>query len=43
MMNSSWNLGGDAATYQKYQKGWANEEAKPAAGGYQRKNDKPSG
>ena len=31
MMNNSWNLRGDASTYQKYDKGWANEEAqKPA-------------
>ena len=38
-MNSSWNLGGDASTYQKYQKGWANESpGKNPAGGYQRKN-----
>ena len=43
MMNNSWNLTGDSATYQKYQKGWAGEDnAKPAAG-YARKNDKPSG
>jgi hypothetical protein len=27
MMNNSWNLKGDASTYQKYDKGWANEEA----------------
>ena len=25
-MNNSWNLKGDAQTYQKYDKGWANEE-----------------
>lgn len=31
MMNNSWNLKGDAATYQKYDKGWANENpSKPA-------------
>ncbi len=31
MMNNSWNLKGDAQTYQKYDKGWGNEEAtKPA-------------
>jgi hypothetical protein len=31
MMNNSWNLKGDANTYKKYDKGWANEdaEAKP--------------
>lgn len=30
-MNNSWNLKGDASTYKKYDKGWANEEAsKPA-------------
>ena len=28
MMNASWNLKGDAAQYKKYQKGWANDEAK---------------
>lgn len=27
MMNNAWNLKGDAATYQKFKKGWANEEA----------------
>jgi len=27
MMNNSWNLKGDATPYQKYEKGWANEEA----------------
>lgn len=27
MMNNSWNLKGDAQTYQKYEKGWGNEEA----------------
>jgi hypothetical protein len=26
MMNNSWNLKGDASTYQKYDKGWKNEE-----------------
>lgn len=26
MMNNSWNLKGDATTYQKYGKGWANED-----------------
>lgn len=26
MMNNSWNLKGDAQTYQKYDKGWANED-----------------
>jgi hypothetical protein len=29
MMNNSWNLRGDASTYQKYDKGWSNEEEKP--------------
>ena len=29
MMNNSWNLKGDAQTYQKYEKGWANEDPKP--------------
>lgn len=31
MMNNSWNLRGDASPYQKYEKGWANEEANSAA------------
>lgn len=30
MMNNSWNLRGDASPYTKYEKGWANEEAKSA-------------
>lgn len=29
MMNNSWNLKGDAQTYKKYEKGWANEEENP--------------
>jgi len=29
MMNNSWNLKGDAQTYQKYDKGWANEDTQP--------------
>ena len=29
MMNNSWNIKGDAQTYKKYDKGWANEEEKP--------------
>ena len=31
MMNNSWNIKGDANTYKKYEKGWANEDAKPKA------------
>lgn len=31
MMNNSWNLRGDASPYQKYEKGWANEDAKATA------------
>ena len=27
MMNNSWNLKGEATPYQKYEKGWANEDA----------------
>lgn len=27
MMNNSWNLKGDAQTYKKYDKAWANEDA----------------
>ena len=30
MMNNSWNLRGDASPYQKYEKGWANEDATAA-------------
>ena len=30
MMNNSWNLRGDASPYQKYEKGWVNEEASSA-------------
>lgn len=30
VMNNSWNLKGDASPYQKYEKGWANEEAQQA-------------
>ncbi len=26
MMNNSWNIKGDAATYQKYNKGWVNKD-----------------
>jgi hypothetical protein len=29
MMNNSWNIKGDAQTYKKYDKGWADEEEKP--------------
>jgi len=29
MMNNSWNLKGDANTYKKYDKGWANEDENP--------------
>ena len=32
MMNNSWNLRGDASPYQKYEKGWANEDAKQKSG-----------
>jgi len=27
MMNNSWNLRGDANTYKKFEKGWAQEDA----------------
>jgi hypothetical protein len=29
MMNNSWNLKGDAQTYKKYDKAWANEDENP--------------
>jgi hypothetical protein len=41
MMNSSWNISGDAAQYKKFDKGWANEDEKPSTG-YQRKNVIPA-
>jgi len=28
-MNQAWNLRGDAASYKKFDKGWANEEPAP--------------
>ena len=31
MMNNSWNLRGDAATYQKYGKSWAEKEEETAS------------
>lgn len=53
MMNSAWNLSGDAAQYQQYNKGWAGEDNSaqkkpninygPSGGAYQRKNNDPSG
>jgi hypothetical protein len=34
MMNSAWNLQGDAAQYKKYEKGWAGEDnGKGGSGG----------
>lgn len=32
MMNSSWNIDGNASQYKTYEKGWANKEDAPAAG-----------
>jgi hypothetical protein len=52
MMNSAWNLSGDAAQYQQYNKGWAGDDVAqkkpninfgPSGGAYQRKNNDPSG
>ena len=47
MMNASWNLQGDAAQYQKQEKGWANEDAprrnQASCGGYQRVNKESNG
>ena len=31
MMNNSWNLRGDASPYQKYEKGWSNEDTSKKA------------
>jgi hypothetical protein len=30
MMNSAWNLEGNAAQYKSYAKGWTNEDAGPS-------------
>lgn len=30
MMNQAWNLSGDATTYQKYEKGWTNDDGSGA-------------
>lgn len=52
MMNSSWNLSGDASPYQAYERAWASKpdtiQQRPqtahAAGGYQRReNVRPTG
>lgn len=45
MMNSAWNLSGDAPTYQKQQKAWAMEDKRPqtSSSAYQRKNGEPNG
>ena len=31
MMNAAWNLSGDATSYTKYSKGWANDDTGPSA------------
>jgi hypothetical protein len=49
MMNSAWNITGDATSYKKFDKGWANEDTGPAkgrpqtSGGYQRQNNDTNG
>lgn len=46
MMNSAWNLSGDAAQYKSYAKAWGNEDAvqkKPTTASYQRNNKDPDG
>ena len=49
MMNSAWNLSGDASQYKSYGKGWAAEDnsatkrPQTTAGGYTRKNLDPDG
>ena len=48
MMNSSWNLGGDASQYKSYKKGWSGDDTAPAskpraAAAYERKNKDPDG
>jgi hypothetical protein len=50
MMNSAWNLSGDAASYKTYAKGWGGEDnnnKRPqtgaTGGAYQRKNGDPTG
>lgn len=30
MMNAAWNLSGDASSYKKYDKGWANDDTSGA-------------
>lgn len=41
MMNNSWNLKGDANTYKKFDKGWANEDAENKVKPVQRVKDAP--
>mmetsp|Transcript_15351 Transcript_15351/g.14949 ORF Transcript_15351/g.14949 Transcript_15351/m.14949 type:complete len:260 (+) Transcript_15351:520-1299(+) len=48
MMNSAWNISGDASSYKKYDKGWANKDeggpgARPGTSAYARKNNDPDG
>ena len=44
MMNAAWNISGDASSYKKFDKAWANDDPKPnTASGYQRKNNDPNG
>lgn len=41
MMNSAWNLSGDAASYTTYKKGWSNDDT--GAANKQQQNSVPSG
>lgn len=46
MMNSAWNLQGDAAQYKSYAKAWSGEQEapkRPATASYQRVNKEPDG
>lgn len=39
MMNQAWNLSGEASSYKKHEKGWANEDA----GSAKKWDKKPAG
>lgn len=46
MMNSAWNLSGDASSYKSYAKAWVGDDGapkRPATASYQRNNKEPDG
>ena len=48
MMNSAWNLAGDAAQYKSYAKGWSQDDTSASkrpqtSSAYQRQNKDPDG